>query len=331
MEAGMIFVSTCDTIGKIVKAITKQKYNYIGFFVNSIPSDKTRVWLMDVFTSSFPDWLKENTFDEVSKSPLVTEIAIKKLKSKRTDELTFRNIENFKLSICNALQDHNSLDLENAILKLFGHKCDVCQPESDCKKSWCEISVNDLVNKVFSNFGILDQLKLNPEKVDNNSIYEDVITNPIAYLAYKSFTITNIPHHKIPNIYSYLSEETHFEKLTIIPNVDKENNAELVKKYDLLKSKTLAEIWETFLDLSESKKDFYISSVTNTGSSNNLILKLNSNFEKLFIITSRLLNESTKSKKTRVETDVNDILESVNPLREQINTLCSKNLKKLEL
>jgi hypothetical protein len=342
MNAGLIFVSTDDTIAKIIKAITRQKYNYVGFFINSEQNNITRVWLIDIFTASKPDWIYTNTFSELLNSKIVLEIGVKKLKpifdGKNVNiELTLKNIENFKLSICAALQNHIELDFETAIYKIFGYPCVECVYESkncDDSKNWCKKSANDLVNTVFKNLGIFEDLKLsNPN--NDSEIYDSIKDNYYSLLAYRIF---NVNQSKVPNIFSYLNEDEYFDKIEIVPNPVKDINEynNYMISYNNSKEKLLFAIFATFNNIIKKDGEFKQTIISNTknktdDSSKKIISKLNYNFEKLLNITKKLLAESSKSKRRNTETDLQNILDEVNRSRTKINSIYDSDLKDLEI
>ena len=336
MEAGLIFVSTEDNLSKIIKAITKQRYNYVGFFVNSEQQNLTRVWLIDIFSASRPDWLSTNTFDAITKNPLVSQIAIKKLKPIITKdhkvdiELTTKNIESFKLCICSALQDHQELNVQMSVLKLFGHQCSNCEVKTDCS-DWCSKSANDLVNTVFKNFKIYDNLKFDNFTIDAD-VYSYIKDYHLALIAYKSFT--TLPSGT-PNIFSYLNETEYFDKLELLPNTNKNTNINVLTEYNKSKEIAINKLIQVFNDCIKDTTNFYnhtvIASTIPKNKDEKLLSKLNYNFEKLLNITKRLLNDSTKSKRIGLERDLQNLLDDVNKARNKINIQYDTDLKDLEI
>jgi hypothetical protein len=317
MDSGLIFVSTSDNIGKIVQAIIKQEYNYIGFFVTTFEKgyNTIKIWLVDVFTSKQPEWFKENTLDDLISNPIVYKIATKKLKPVNingiTDlEATYERHTVFKLSICDALANHQSIDLTTAIYKLFGHKCENVCVTADCEKkeNWCVQSTNDLINLVMKNTGLYEELKTGKIEL-NDEVYKNIKYNPYALLAYNFNQLPNNNH----TISSYLNENKYFESLEYIRIGDRLQVMENVEKFNVTQFFTLVSSIMLFFDLIRKNSEFHETVLQG--------FKLNKNHAKnekykttiieLRNILKNLLNNQTSSRRNSINKNVGTLLEAV--------------------
>lgn len=335
MEAGLIFVSTSDTIGCIVRAVIKQPYNYIGFFINSEEKGytQTRIWIIDIFSGKKADWLEDNTLNELQNHYLVDSISIKKLRpimhNNVTDlELTEINIENFKLSICNALNTNNQLDMVTAIYKLFGNQC---LSDSNSHEMKCDLSADDLVQLVFKNLGIDKDIKI-LEPVQDLNIYLTIKNEPRAIL----FFNFNQIYLNNNNLYSFLKEDDYFEELEIIETKHTFTRHK-PDVYNIQNKDYIDNFFKTFNYLVQHNINFNITLEkginlkSSSESSEKIIRKLNSRIEELSEITKNLVNDAAKSRRHTVERDIKNILESINKVRTQTNLLYNTNYSDLSL
>ena len=326
MEAGLIFVSTWDTFGCIIKSILKQPWNYIGFFVNTNEKGyyQTKVWIVDVFNASTPKWYTKNTLDDLLNHPLVQEVAIKKLKQITVNgvtdlELTAQSIENFKLSICSALNKHSSLNHKIAIYKLFGHKCEPCSAETgpNCKEaSWCEQSANDLVNLVMKNFGIYDDLKIAAETKTKANIWEYIKDVPYAVFFHQFNQLNNNSH----TLYSYLSENDHFENLEDLQIPEIKNRVENLKEHNLSYLHEVTNFTSVFFWLVNESEEFFLTvrKSIHVSTTEPLVKQLNHQVDKLAEITVGLINDASKSRKHTIERDVGTVFRDLNKTRDML-------------
>lgn len=345
MEAGLIFVSTSDTIGCIVRAVIKQPYNYIGFFINSEEKGyyRTKIWIIDLFDSSKPSWLHKNSIDELKSHYLVNSIGIKKLKpivnNNVTDlELTSQNIENFKIAICNSLNNYKTLDLTTAIYKLFGHDCESCIPDQNnnfCKKeikqNWCEQSADDLVNSVFKILGVYEDLKF-PETIKYSNVWNSIKKDPKAIMFYNYTQRQN----KMYSLYSYMNEIQYFEDLEDI-QTDHSDSRHNPEQYNIEKTEYIKNIFNQFINLINTQitfcltLEYCISENSKSSSSEKIITDLNLDIDKLSKILNNLLNDSSRSRRPNVEKEVNSIFENLNKNRKIISNKFSSKFHELKL
>lgn len=236
MEAGLIFVSTKDSLGQIICAINKESYNYIGFYLNTMVTGSlsTKVFLFDTFRSETAKWLPPNcTIEDVCVHPIVSKVSKKKFKGSEKLKI----LENFKLAIASARSTHVEYAIIPSLYKLFGHKCDPVCIENK-QDQWCGQSVTDLINNTFKNLSIIDQFKPVTQQVEIN------VTDPIAQIG---LIFTKLPNNEL-SISSFLSDNIYFEKtldIDLKPFQESKNNIEFIK-YNTEISSKLIEIFTVF-------------------------------------------------------------------------------------
>jgi hypothetical protein len=239
MEAGLVFVCTKDSLGQIILSITKESYNYIGFYLTTTVTGSlsTKVFLFDNFRSEHAKWLPPNaTLEHIYTHPIVKKVTKKKFRG--TEKLEI--LENFKLAIASALSYHAEYPLVPALYKLFGHRCDPICIENKTDQ-WCGQTATDLVNNTFKNLSIFDKFK----NVDTKN-YEHVSSDPLAQMA---TLFTRLPSSDL-NLNTYLSDLTYFENsievdLTPFQLEIKEIN-EGIQKYNSENYQTIVQMFMVF-------------------------------------------------------------------------------------
>lgn len=254
MEAGLIFVQTKDSLGQIVCSITKEQYNHIGFYLDTMMTGflSTKIFLFDVFRSDIARWLPANcTLEHLCVHPIVSKVSKKKFKGTENME----TLENFKLAIASALSTHKEYPIIPSLYKLFGHKCDPICIENKTDE-WCSLSSTDLINNTFENLSIIDKF------VPVNTIIDNKIIDPVAQI---TAIFTRLPNNEL-TISSFLSDTTYFDKVTdidLIPFQDSVNKDGLLK-YNIENSYKLSELFTTFnqhLNLNSEFKETIIKSI----------------------------------------------------------------------
>lgn len=245
MEAGLIFVQTNDIFSEIILSITKEEYNYIGFYLNTDHTGLsiTKVFLFDIFKGSKIDWIPElplePTLEHISSHPLVTKIVKKKLRN-------LDNLENFKLGILTALNSHQELEIIPAIYKLFGYTCDPVCIENKTDQ-WCSQSATDLINNTFINLEIWDSLKFTEP-----DLREIKLRSSLSRLA---SNFTTLPTKNL-NVSSFLTDTLYFEKFVEVEPYNLAKWSEELEKYQKRCVIKISELLNAILLLTSSNKSF---------------------------------------------------------------------------
>ena len=254
MEAGLVFVKTTDIFSEIILSITKEEYNYLGFYINTDYTGLTtsKVFIFDVFKGSkidlIPELPLETTLDHLCVHPLIKKVSKKKLKNFDNAE----NLENFKLGILTALNSHKPLELIPAIYKLFGYNCDpVCIENKN--DQWCSQSVMDLINNTFITLGIWDHLKFTENSIDISSDTKSTISKIAS-------NFTTLPSKNL-SLNSFLKDTNYFEKvidLEIYYHADAKYSEDLTKYQNKCIIK-ISELLNGILMLTTTNKGFEIA------------------------------------------------------------------------
>jgi hypothetical protein len=238
MEAGLLFVYTNDSLGQIIVSITKEPYNYIGFYFTTTVTGilSTKVFLFDTFRSQNAFWLPAKaTLEHVYTHPLVKKVAKKKFKNSQKLDI----LETFKLAIASALSSHLEYPLIPALYKLFGHRCDPVCIDNRIDQ-WCGQTVTDLVNNTFKNLNIFDKFKNIEMK------HQQYDLDPLAEI---TSLFSRLPNDDL-NISIFLSDTTYFDTLVDVDlsNYQQEQKVvqEYLKKYNTENNAKIIEIFVTF-------------------------------------------------------------------------------------
>lgn len=322
----MIFVRTNDVLGRTVRAIIKQLYNYVGFYVGSDVHSHTRVWIVDVLSSAQPVWLETHTLEALCAHPLVQCVSIRNLRPGiDTATTTFPDhqtqLEHFKLSICNALQGHTTLDLSSAVLKLFGHTCSTCEGDggsraenkSSCTTDWCTHSNADLINTVLRNYGIYEGIRSSTAyTTDGVELWADASAHLYSVMAHRSFTPH--VHNTVAGLGHYLADNEYFEPLHILDSVVATTDWNYINMYNLSQGQLCAELWQLLVQFASTTPEFYTHCVLQHTAAMSA-QKLNYAVDKLVNLTRNLLHTGTGSARAANETEFAKITKLIDSAR----------------
>lgn len=123
-DSGLIFITRRDPISRLVVSITKQEFSCIGFYYVSRIS---RSMTVNVILVSPLEPTTTSTIDDLLADPLVTSIAIKKLRpivggNGKLDLTKTKQLhDDFRLAIANLISNNDHPSLKDRIFQLFGY------------------------------------------------------------------------------------------------------------------------------------------------------------------------------------------------------------------
>ena len=167
-DCGLIFVATSDPIGRLTLGITKQEFSTIGFYYYTSISGrkKVNVILVDLFNHSISD--KETTIETLINNPLVTSIAVKRLKpvmmNGTIDEIMTKQMHaNYRSAIINAVANYNDKlpSHKDYLYQLFGIHGNGASPISETLngRGTNGLTGVGLVNSVIRRIGKLSMIE----------------------------------------------------------------------------------------------------------------------------------------------------------------------------
>lgn len=116
-DAGIIFVKSIDPLSWLHSSFAKSEYSSIGFYYTTAVSgvSKVEVILFDLFTCDIPLWLegsikKSIDLSELINHPLISKIAVKKLKNTKNHDSS-----KFRESIIKIVTTHKGKTLKSSI------------------------------------------------------------------------------------------------------------------------------------------------------------------------------------------------------------------------
>lgn len=152
-DVGIIFITSNDPVSRIIISITKQEFSSIGFFyrTSATGTSQIRVVSVDIFGMRTPEWLRpRDTLEDLINNPLISQIAIKKLKNihrpdgSLDEEKTRQLHTNFRTAIAQVMGMKGEMSMRDSIAQIFGY---------DLQSAQCNPTAVEMVNKVIKLIG----------------------------------------------------------------------------------------------------------------------------------------------------------------------------------
>ena len=124
LSEGIFLIKNSDTVSRLVRSITKQDYNSVGFYYESTITGerKIHVIIRDLYSAKLPIWTTGvMTLDTLLSNETVEEVAVRELSPISGDEqATERRRAAFRSAIHEVLPKYRKFGFEESVLSLFG-------------------------------------------------------------------------------------------------------------------------------------------------------------------------------------------------------------------
>lgn len=168
-DIGLVLVATDDAFGRLVRAVTKQDYNYIGWYYLSSVTGCQQLYyiLVDPYSFTAPEWLCDSdSLEELAKNPLVSRLDLRPIDpcpemcpqalSELKKKLRLKCVE-----VINEYRRKYSKCLPDVVKQLFGHRI---------SESGCGLTSLEMVNTVIQRAGLFEKIPQS-DKVNDASEY----------------------------------------------------------------------------------------------------------------------------------------------------------------
>jgi hypothetical protein len=213
LSEGIFLIKNHDPISRLVRSITKQDYNSVGFYYESTITGEREIHVVirDLYSAKLPIWTSGvMTLDTLLANDTVEEVAVRELSPISGDEqATEKRRAAFRSAIHNVLPKYRRFGFEDSVLSLFG----VNKNE--------KAAVTKILDDVLERMGLLDTVpksnKFSQDVLASGPRSDNEQVTDANVLETMAFFIGPSPHDPNRWISSYLESGPFEKRKTLYP------------------------------------------------------------------------------------------------------------------
>lgn len=308
---GIFFARREDPVSHFFTSIAKQPYSLIGFYYSTTICGKKQIQVVvaDFFDIITPLWLDPSAIDKLVNDPLISELAVKKLRPVRYDDggIDLEKTEQletcFREAICEAVKYGAQKSPREWISQLFGYHGTIPSDDGTCSSNdYLDkgLTAVELVNYVIKQVDEWDKVPQNGmpvmdeiKKLDPSDHYSSSAKGRLQVidLVGKNFKQVPMPDPDVPNklIQSYLADNELFGKIKYISLPDRnQSTVDLaIAKSSLKYREYMRKIIATFVDMIMDDEQFFETVVAGINQNKDVTM-----LSEIYQITSKLIQYS---------------------------------------
>lgn len=247
-QHGLILIRSEDLFSTLIRSISGQEYNTIGFYYTDQLKHQVCLIIADLSHIGVENYFTQTTLGKLAENPLISKIAYKGLKKIEA--------EKFRVAISKlTLKLYDKAGFKRSIKQLFGYEEVSCDMKED------GMTAIEMINSVMQELNVISgcHCDIEEEKVDADILKilpDEEIKSKTDLVEKLSQSLRSVTYAKL--IQSYIDNETIFRRTEVIMHKKKSSEVQMAAmEYYQMHKKLLIDFTKVFVELIFEDDKFY--------------------------------------------------------------------------